>query len=99
MLHIKWAFSRFDWQVNLTHYLPPAVAEIHFFRWGGGGKPPKFPTTPPPPFALEKAVFSSLLGQDFQKFVIFREGGGGGGGQSSPPRRTKISATDRLGSK
>jgi hypothetical protein len=64
MLHIKWAFSRFDCQANLTHYLPPAVAE-----------------------------------KICQKFVIFREGGGGGGGQSSPPRPTKISATDRLGSK
>jgi hypothetical protein len=30
---------------------------------------------PPPPFALEKAVFSSLIGQNFRKFVIFHEGG------------------------
>jgi hypothetical protein len=65
----------------------------------GGAKPPKFPTKlsnfrqtpPPPPFALEKAVFSPLLGQNFRKFVIFREGGGGGA--VAPPRPTKISAT------
>jgi hypothetical protein len=35
----------------------------------------------PPPFALEKAVFSPLLGQNFRKFLI------------PPPRPTKISAT------
>jgi hypothetical protein len=45
----------------------------------GGGEPPKFPTKlsnfrQTPPFALEKAVFSPLLGQNFRKFVIFREG-------------------------
>jgi hypothetical protein len=53
------------------------VAEIHFFRWGGGAKLPKFPTklsnfrqpTPPPLFALEKAVFSPLLDQNFQIFT------------------------------
>jgi hypothetical protein len=56
------------------------VAEIHFFRWGGGGKASKitdktfkFPTN-----LLICALFSSLLGQNFRKFVIFREGGGGG---------------------
>jgi hypothetical protein len=44
----------------------------------GGAKPPKFPTKlsnfrqPPTPFALEKAVFSPLLGQKFRKFLIFR---------------------------
>jgi hypothetical protein len=61
------------------------VAEIHFFRWGA--KPPKFPAKlsnfrQTPLFALEKAVFSPLLGQNFQKFVIL--GGGGGGGGRSP---------------
>jgi hypothetical protein len=70
------------------------------FRWWGGAKTPKFPTKlsnfrqpppPPPQFALEKAVFSPLLGQNFRKFVIFREGGGGG---RSPSRPTKISATE-----
>ena len=68
------------------------MAETHFFRWGGGAKPSKFPTellnfrqTPPPPFALEKAVFSPLIGQNFRKFVIFHEGGGGGGAR--PPHR------------
>ena len=66
------------------------VAEIHFSRWGA--KPSKFPTKlsnfrqTPPPFALEKAVFSPLIGQNFQKFIIFHEGGGGG-------RPTEISAT------
>ena len=45
-----------------------------------GAKPPKCPTKlsnfrQTPPFALEKAVFSPLLGQNFRKFVIFREGG------------------------
>ena len=62
---------------------------------GGGAKPPKFkfPTKlsnfrqPPPPFALEKAVFSPLLGQNFQKFLIFRQGGGGGAvAPPAPPR-------------
>ena len=28
---------------------------------------------PPPPFALEKAVFSPFIGQNFRKFVIFHE--------------------------
>jgi hypothetical protein len=51
-----------------------AVAEIHFFR--GGAKPPKFPTKlsnfrHAPQFALEKTVFSPLLGQNFRKFVNF----------------------------
>jgi hypothetical protein len=60
----------------------------------GGAKPSKFPTKlsnfrQPPPFALEKAVFSPLIGQNFQKFVIFHEGGGGG----LSPRPIKISAT------
>ena len=57
-----------------------AVAEIHFFwvgSWGEGATPPKF--------TREKAVFSPLLGQDYRKFVIFREGGGGGGGGGAPP--------------
>ena len=44
----------------------------------------------PPPLALEKAVFSPLSGQNFRKFVIFREGGGGGA-VATPP--TKVSAT------
>jgi hypothetical protein len=35
-------------------------------------KPPTFPTKPNP--ALEKAVFSPLLGQNFRKFVIFCDG-------------------------
>jgi hypothetical protein len=64
---------------------------------GGGAKPPKFPTKlsnfrkppPPPPFALEKAVFSPLSGQNFRKFVIFREGGG----RSQHPPPTKVSTT------
>jgi hypothetical protein len=56
------------------------LAEIQFFA-GGGAKPPKFPTKlsnfrQTPPFALEKAVFSPLLGQNFRKFVISGEGGG-----------------------
>jgi hypothetical protein len=43
---------------------------------GLGAKPPKFPTKlsnfrQTPPFALEKTVFSSLLGQNFRKFVNF----------------------------
>ena len=46
---------------------------------------------PPPPFALEKTVFSPLLGQNFLKFVNFPFGAGGGGG--CPPRPTKISTT------
>jgi hypothetical protein len=42
---------------------------------GGGGKPPKFPTNLSnlrqiSLFALEKAVFSPLSGQNFRKFVI-----------------------------
>jgi hypothetical protein len=72
------------------------VAEIHFFRWGA--EPSKFPTKlsnfrQTPPFALEKAVFSPLIGQNFQKFVIFHEGGGGGGGGVAAPWPPKISAT------
>ena len=74
-----------------------------FRWWGGGAKPPKFPTKlsnfrqPPPPFALEKAVFSPLLGQNFRKFVIFREGGGGGGGRPpAPPRFPPLSVTSLL---
>jgi hypothetical protein len=60
----------------------------------GGAKPSKFPTKlsnfrQTPPFALEKAVFSPLLGQNFRKFVIFHEGGG-----AAAPRPTEISATD-----
>jgi hypothetical protein len=42
---------------------------------------------PPPPFALEKAVFSPLLGQNFRKFLIIRQGGGGGGGRPPAPPR------------
>jgi hypothetical protein len=42
-------------------------------------------TPPPPPFALEKAVFSPLIGQNFRKFVIFHEGGGGAA--APPPQR------------
>jgi hypothetical protein len=53
--------------------------EGRFQQWrkftfsGGGAKPPKFPTKLSnfrhiPPFALEKTVFSPLLGQNFQKF-------------------------------
>jgi hypothetical protein len=55
------------------------------FPVGGGQSLPNFrqnfqiSDNPPPPFALEKAVFSLLLGKKFRKFVIFREGGGGGG--------------------
>jgi hypothetical protein len=62
-----------------------SVAKIHFFRWRG--KASKFPTKlsnfrhTPPPFALEKIVFSPLLGQNFRKFVNFPEGGGGDGRQ------------------
>jgi hypothetical protein len=82
------SFSFFD-----SHLKKCPVAEIHFFRWGGA-KPPKFPTKlsnfrQTPQFALEKAVFSPLLGQNFRKFVIFREGGGA----VAPPRPTKIYAT------
>jgi hypothetical protein len=47
---------------------------------------------PPPPFALEKTVFSPLLGQNFRKFVNF-PWRWGGGGLPPPLRPTKISAT------
>jgi hypothetical protein len=47
---------------------------------------------PPPPFALEKAVFSPLIGQNCRKFVIFHERGGGG----RPPRPNEISATGHV---
>ena len=52
------------------------VAEISLFPVGGGAKPPKFPTKlsnfrHTPPFALEKTVFSPLLGQNFREFVNF----------------------------
>ena len=46
-------------------------------KGGGGVKPPKAPTKlsnfrqTPPPLALEKVVFSPLLGQNFRKFVNF----------------------------
>ena len=58
----------------------------------GGAKPSKFPTKlsnfrQTPPFALEKAVFSLFIGQNFRKFVIFHEGGGEGGrARPAPPR-------------
>jgi hypothetical protein len=42
----------------------------------------------PPPFALEKTVFSPLLGQNFRKFV--------NSATPTPPRPTKISATGRI---
>jgi hypothetical protein len=49
-----------------------------FSDGGGGAKPPKFPTKPSnyrqppcPQFALEKAVFSPLLDQNFRKFDNF----------------------------
>jgi hypothetical protein len=63
--------------------------EIHFFRWGEQSllnyrKTFKFPTTPPP-FALEKAVFGPLLGQNFRKFVIFHEGGRASPSAPLPP--------------
>ena len=59
-----------------------------------GAKPSKFPTKlsnfrQTIPFALEKAVFSPFIGQNFRKFVIFHEGGGG----RPPPHPTEISAT------
>jgi hypothetical protein len=63
---------------------------------GGGAKPPKFPTKlsnfrHTPPFALEKTVFSPLLGQNFRKCVNFPcrwgGGGGGGGGVAPPPHQ------------
>jgi hypothetical protein len=60
---------------NMTHMRP--VAEIHFFRWGGQNLlnfRQNFQISdipPPPPFALEKTVFSPLLGQNFRKFVNF----------------------------
>jgi hypothetical protein len=59
----------------------------------GGAKPSKFPTKlsnfrQTPTFALEKAVFSPFIGQNFRKFVIFHEGGG-----RTPPLPTEISAT------
>jgi hypothetical protein len=65
---------------DCSAFLCVAVAEIHFFRWGGA-KPPKFPTKLSnfrhnPPFALEKTVFSPLLGQNFLKFVNFPWRGG-----------------------
>jgi hypothetical protein len=41
---------------------------------------------PPPQFALEKAVFSPIIGQNFRKFVIFNEGGGRGGRHPRPHR-------------
>ena len=61
----------------IIHILSKALvaAEIHF-SGGGGAKPPKIPTKlsnfrQTPPFALEKTVFSPLLGQNFRKFVNF----------------------------
>ena len=55
------------------------------FSGGGGAKPSKFPAKlsnfrQTPPFALEKAVFSPPIGQNFRKFVIFQEVG-------APPHR------------
>ena len=76
-----------------------APAQNSYHQWrkftffgGPGGKPPKFPTKlsnfrQTPLFALEKAVFSPLLGQNFRKFIIFREGGGGGRSQPPAPPR------------
>jgi hypothetical protein len=66
----------------------------------GGAKPPKFPTKlsnfrQTPPFALEKAVFSPLSGQNFRKFVIFREWGGGGGRTPVPPRFPPLALWDK----
>ena len=58
-------------------------------------KPPKFPTNRPnrPPNLHSKRLFSPLLGQNFRKFVIFREGGWGvslGSAQSWFPKLTKL---------
>ena len=56
-----------------------------FFGGGGGGRSllnfrQNFQISDnPSPFALEKAVFSPFIGQNFRKFGIFYEGGGGGG--------------------
>jgi hypothetical protein len=44
----------------------------------------------PPPFAVEKTVFSPLLGQNFRKFVNFPWRWVGA---AAPPRPNKISAT------
>jgi hypothetical protein len=50
------------------------VAEIHFFRWRGQSLlnfRQNFQISYTPPFALEKTVFSPLLGQNFRKFINF----------------------------
>ena len=75
--------------ITSVYCLIQSVAEIHFFRWGA--KPSKFPTKlsnfrQTPPFALEKAVFSPLIGQNFRKFVIFHEGGRPPPPPPTPPR-------------
>ena len=67
----------------------PQWRKFTFSGGGGVAKPPKFPTKlsnfrhTPPPFALEKTVFSPLLGQNFRE----------GGGRPPLPPPTKISAT------
>jgi hypothetical protein len=65
-----------------TPHLDPLVSLVCMARqWrkftfsSGGAKPSKFPTKlsnfrQTPSFALEKAVFSPLIGQNFRKFVI-----------------------------
>ena len=80
---LNWVSS----EAGFTDYILPSVSwrlSFSCIQWrkftfsGGGAKPSKFPTKlsnfrqpPPPPFALEKAVFSPLIGQNFRKFVIF----------------------------
>jgi hypothetical protein len=73
------------------------IEALHnFMQWqkftfsggGGGAKPPKFTTKlsnfrQTPPFALEKAVFSLLLGQN----SAFSVKVGGGGGRSPRPHQ------------
>ena len=56
---------------------------------GGGAKPSKLPTKLSnfqQTVALEKAVFSPLLGQNFQKCIIFCEGGWLPPPTPAPPR-------------
>jgi hypothetical protein len=52
------------------------ISQWRKFTFSGGGSLQNFRQTPL--FALEKAVFSPLLGQNFRKFVIFHKGVGGG---------------------
>ena len=66
------------------------------FTFSGGGRSLlnfrqnfQISDNPPPLFALEKAVFSPLIGQNFRKFVIFHEGGGA----AAPPRFPPLSTT------